>query len=79
MYDWADEWILKDANTVQAKGIPVIVYGEYNFEGKSPWLALVSNPKANDISQKELESLVDKYLSEILQEQENRVKVLAQQ
>lgn len=78
MYDWADEWILKDANTVQAKGIPVIVYGEFNFEGKSPWLALVSNPKANDISQKELESIVAKYLSEILKEQENRVKVLAQ-
>ncbi|MFN3756690.1 MAG: L,D-transpeptidase [Flavobacterium sp.] len=78
MYDWADEWILKDATTVQAKGIPVIVYGEYDFEGESPWLALVRNPKANDISEKELESIVSKYLAEILKEQENRAKVLVQ-
>jgi len=78
MYDWADEWILKDENTVQAKGTPVIVFGEYDFDGKSPWLKLVDEPKANDISAKELENLVSKHLSEIMKEQENRVKVLAE-
>lgn len=78
MYDWADEWILKDANTVQAKGIPVIVFGEYDFDGKSPWLALADKAKANDISEKELENLVEKYLSEIMEEQENREKVLSE-
>ncbi|MDP2159279.1 MAG: L,D-transpeptidase [Flavobacterium sp.] len=78
MYDWADEWILKDANTVQAKGTPVIVFGDYDFDGKSPWLALADKPKANDISEKELENLVSKYLSEIIKEQEIREKVLSE-
>lgn len=76
MYDWADEWILKDANTVEAKGIPVLVFGDYDFDGKSPWLKLVDEPKANDISEKELENLVSKHHSEIMKEQENREKVL---
>ncbi|HRE78706.1 MAG TPA: L,D-transpeptidase [Flavobacterium sp.] len=78
MYDWADEWILKDANTVEAKGIPVLVFGEYDFDGKSPWLKLVDEPKANDISEKELENLVSNHLSEIMKEQENREKVLSE-
>ncbi|WP_291119222.1 L,D-transpeptidase [Flavobacterium sp. UBA6135] len=76
MYDWAEEWILKDANTVSAKGTPVIVFGDYDFEGKSPWLNLIDKPKANDISEKELENLVEKHLAEIIKEQENREKVL---
>ena len=76
MYDWADEWILKDKNTVAAKGTPVIVFGEYDFDGKSPWLHLVENSKANDISEKEIENLVEKHLSKIIKEQENREKVL---
>lgn len=78
MYDWADEWILKDANTVQAKGIPVIVFGDYDFDGKSPWLELINKPKSNDINAKELENLVSKYLSEILKEQENRTSILTE-
>ena len=78
MYDWADEWILKDANTVAAKGTPVIVFGEYNFDAKSPWLELINKPKANDLSEKELENLVSKYLSEIIKEQENRTSILAE-
>ncbi len=76
MYDWAEEWILKDANTVAAKGTPVIVFGSYHFEGRSPWLALANNSNANDIDKKELENIVSQYIDEIIKEQENRKKVL---
>ncbi len=76
MYDWAEEWILKDANTVAAKGTPVIVFGSYNFEGRLPWLALANNSNANDIDKKELENIVSQYIDEIIKEQENRKKVV---
>ncbi len=78
MYDWADQWVLEDKETVKAKGTPTIVYGDYNFEGKAPWLQLAHNPKANDVNVQELQTLIKKYLNEILKEQENS-KLVAQQ
>ena len=75
LYDWADEWVLKDANTVMAKGTPVIVFGTYDFNAPSPWLALANNPKANEISKSDLESIIAPHLSQIKKEQENRKKV----
>jgi len=75
LYDWADEWVLKDATTVLAKGTPVIVFGSYNFNAKSPWLELTTNPKKNNISAKELDVIIAENLSEILKEQKNRIKI----
>jgi lipoprotein-anchoring transpeptidase ErfK/SrfK len=75
LYDWADEWVLKGANTVLAKGTPVIVFGTYDFNAPSPWLALANNPNANEISKSDLESIIAPHLSQIKKEQENRKKV----
>ncbi len=77
MYDWADEWILADKETVKAKGTPVIVYGSYDFEGRKPWLDLAKNSHANDISAETLNGIVGKYQAEILKEQKNRETVSA--
>lgn len=75
MYDWADEWILADKETVKAKGTPVIVYGNYNFDGRKPWLDLAKDSHANDISKNELDQIVKKYQAEILKEQQNRASI----
>lgn len=77
MFDWADEWILADKETVKAKGTPVIVYGSYDFEGRKPWLNLAKNSHANDISTETLNEIVGKYQVEILKEQKNRDAVTA--
>ncbi len=77
MYDWADEWILADKETVKAKGTPVIVYGSYNFDGRKPWLDLAKDSHANDISTEALNGIVGKYQAEILKEQQNREAVSA--
>ena len=77
MFDWADEWILADKETVKAKGTPVIVYGSYDFEGRKPWLNLAKNSHANDISTETLNEIVGKYQAEILKEQKNRDAVTA--
>lgn len=73
MYDWADQWNLQGTDNVLAKGIPVIVFGGYDFNGPKPWLQLVSNPMVLEISTTAIETETSKYLNEILKEQEKRL------
>ncbi len=77
LYDWADQWILGDKETVLANGTPVIVFGSYNFEAPKPWLQLTTNPHALDITEAEIEKQTTAYLAAILAEQEKRETVAA--
>jgi len=72
LYKWADEWILKDSENVKVKGTPVIVFGSYNFDGPQPWLELIKNPKALNISESEIESQTAPFLKSILDNQKLR-------
>lgn len=73
MYEWADQWKLKGTDNVLAKGIPVIVFGTYNFDGPKPWLQLAANPKALEISTADIEKETAGYLGEIMKAQQNRL------
>jgi len=73
LYDWADQWVLADKETVKIKGTPTIVFGSYDFDGTKPWYQLVSNPKALDISVADIEKEVKPLLSKIMLEQEKRL------
>lgn len=72
LYEFADQWELKNANEVKLKGTPVIVFGSYNFEGPKPWNALKERPEALSISEGELEKIISPYLKSILKEQAKR-------
>ncbi len=72
LYDWADQWVLADKENVKVKGTPVIVFGTYDFDGKKPWLQLVKNPLALEISKEEIEKQTAPFLEKILTEQKNR-------
>lgn len=72
MYEWADEWILTGKDSVRAKGTPVIVFGQYNFNAPAPWRQLVNNPQALDISPSALEAVIAPHLTTIMREQQNR-------
>jgi hypothetical protein len=74
LYTWADQWILKDDENVLIKGTPVIVFGAYPFGEPKPWLQLIQNPKALNISADEIEQATKSYLNGILSEQKKRVK-----
>lgn len=74
LYTWADQWILKDDENVLVKGTPVIVFGSYPFGEPKPWLQLVQNPKALNISAAEIENATKPYLNGILSEQKKREK-----
>lgn len=72
LYEWADQWILVDDENVKFKGTPVIVFGSYDFKGPKPWLQLLEEPKALNISENELEKVVSSYLVTIIAEQNKR-------
>jgi hypothetical protein len=72
LYTWADQWILQDDQTVLLKGTPVIVFGKYDFDLPKPWLQLIHNPKALDISAAEIKATTKPYLNGILSEQKKR-------
>lgn len=74
LYTWADQWILKDNQTILFKGTPVIVFGKYDFDAPKPWLQLIGNPKALNISPSEIEKITKPYLNSILSEQKKKEK-----
>ena len=72
LYDWADEWVLVNDQTVKIKGTPVIIFGAYNFDAPKPWNQLAANPKTLDISEATIEKEVQPFLTKILSEQGKR-------
>lgn len=74
LYDWADQWVLKDEETVLIKGTPVIIFGSYDFGAPKPWYQVVSNAKALDLSVSEIEKQAAPFLPTILSQQQNRTK-----
>lgn len=74
LYEWADQWVLLDDNTISIKGTPVIVFGSYDFDAPKPWSQLVANPKALAISEEEITKQATPFLKTILAEQQKRVK-----
>jgi hypothetical protein len=77
LYTWASQWILGDKETVLANGTAVIVFGSYNFDAPKPWLQLVSNAHALDISEEEIQNQSTPFLDKIIAEQEKRETVEA--
>lgn len=72
LYSWADQWKLSDPQTIAVKGTPVIVFGAYDFDGKKPWLSLMADPHALDITVPELEKIIEPFMVEILAVQVKR-------
>ena len=72
LYDWADQWVLADAETVKVKGTPVVVFGKYDFKAPKPWLRLLTEPSSMTISDEEMEQIVQPHLTAIIKEQKNK-------
>ncbi|GAB3712462.1 L,D-transpeptidase [Flavobacterium koreense] len=72
LYEWADQWILDDKEELKVKGTPVIVFGNYTHDEPKPWLQLIKNPKALDLSQAQIENEIAPFLKSILEQQKIR-------
>lgn len=79
LYDWADQWILsEDEQTRLAHGTPVIIFGSYQFGKTAPWKLLPENPEATDITETELQRIVDQYLPTISARQTEREGIVVE-
>ena len=79
MYSWVDTWVLKKGGvSTRAKGTPLIVYGDYPWGKRRPWKKLLESPEANNISEDEMNKIIEPQLATIMKEQENRDIVIQQ-
>lgn len=69
IYDWADQWKLdENGKELVQNGTPFMVIGDYDFDGPAPWLDLVNDPKANNLTMEELDTIsyyVEEYFRDI--------------
>ncbi len=75
LYSWADQWILHGTDDIKAKGTPVVIFGQYPFGQRKPWMALATNPHTLDISAADLQNLISSKLNEIIADQQKRDSV----
>lgn len=79
LYHWADEWILSETHSIAAYGTPVLIYGNYPFGERRPWLNLAKNSAFLDISEAQLYKEISDHLPLILERQAQRDSLLIQQ
>lgn len=71
IYNWADQWRLHaNGRDLIQNGTPFMVIGDYNFDGPAPWLDLVNDPLANNLTKEELDT-IRSYVKEYYKEERN--------
>ncbi|MFA7273902.1 MAG: L,D-transpeptidase [Crocinitomicaceae bacterium] len=71
-YYWADQWKLTAQGQIAAYGTPILIFGDYPFEGRKPWLNLAKNKELLQLSEKDLMNEIKPYLPLILERQSTR-------
>jgi len=62
MYGWVNEWrVARNRQTITRKGTPVVVFGEFAYGQRRPWLRLVQEPDATRLAAQELDETVADY------------------
>ncbi|PHR33699.1 MAG: hypothetical protein COA38_04605 [Fluviicola sp.] len=74
LYHWADQWIIENSK-VAVHGTPVVIFGEYPYGQKKPWLLLAEDMKALEITPEALTSVTEEYLPTIMERQLKRDSV----
>lgn len=77
IYYWAEQWIVtKDEERILAYGTPVIIFGEYDYDGPKSWLKLADNGETAIVTKEEMDSVVKTYLGRILSRKQIRQVVV---
>ena len=62
LYGWVDSWrVARNRKTITRKGTPVVVFGEFAYSGRRPWMRLVQEPGATRLAPQELDETVADY------------------
>jgi hypothetical protein len=63
VYEFVDQWRLSgDGRTVLAEGTPVVIFGDYAFGKRPPWMSLPADPHATDVPVSEIAEALRRYL-----------------
>jgi hypothetical protein len=63
MFQWADQWVPGRGQVVREYGTPVLVMGDYNYAGPTPWAGLAENPAADRLTMDEVEAALQPHLT----------------
>jgi hypothetical protein len=74
-YYWADQWLLASNQSVAAYGTPLIVYGDYTFQGRKPWLKQDQNRLALYQREELLNQSISEHLALIIERQTVREEI----
>ena len=65
-YGWADQWKLSnDHQSVVENGTPVIIFGEYNYNIKSPWKNLPTDKYATTLTEEQINNEIAPYTEKL--------------
>jgi hypothetical protein len=67
LYTWADQWVPGRGSEVKRWGTPVLVFGEFDYTGRAPWLDLPADPAAHRVTPAELEQALRPHLATLYQ------------
>jgi hypothetical protein len=64
IYHWADQWVLTaDEEKILRHGTPVVIFGEFDYDGPPPWKSLPEDPEADRLDPSEVEDAITTYAS----------------
>ena len=71
LYDWIDQWQLVEGK-ISGYGTPVLIFGDYPFGQRKPWLNMAEKNTILDLSPADLSSLFKEFLPTVLERQTQR-------
>ena len=73
IYYWAEQWMLNEEHKIIAFGTPVVIFGDYPFDGRKPWWNLSENPKALNVSDIQLFKETKPFYQSIIERQKTLI------
>lgn len=72
LYNWVDIQASDSTAPAPASGTPTIIFGQYAWGRRRPWVMLLNNPAANNLSAEQLQQMIQPYLQRILAAQQSK-------
>ena len=66
MFEWSEEWVPGRGSDVKRYGTPVLIMGDYAYDAPAPWLGLPVDPRADQVTQVEVETALSPHTPVIL-------------
>jgi len=76
LYHWIDQWQLEHGE-ISVYGTPVIIFGDYPFDQRKPWLKMAEDNAVMDITSDYLSRVLAEFLPTIIERQNKRDSIVS--